>query len=112
MRIEVAEEAEEPPAEILEDLLAWLWIPGILPVIVEQNPIHEDCADHAPLQNLCPPVPRRSDVFEFMATLELPLEPELLFLGQVAKGRRPFLLCRKAIAGEVEGWERVFFAAE
>ena len=103
--VEVAEYCPHLVAQSLERLLAWRRIHWVVCEVVEEDAMHHDEADQAPLHNLGPLVPCRLDRLEPCAPLELALEVELLLLGELAEVRRPSLLCGKSVAGEVEGRE-------
>jgi hypothetical protein len=112
LRVEVAQYRPHLVAQSLEWLLAWRGVHWVGREVVEEDAVHNDEADQAPLHNLGPLVPGRLDRLEPRATLEFALKVELLLLGQLAEVRRPCLLCGISIASEVEGRQLALFAAK
>lgn len=112
MCIEAPQHSPHLCPQSLEWLLAWPWIHRVLPEVVEENAVDNDEADHAPLHDLGPLVPRGVDRLGLYATLELALKAKLLLLCQLAKVRWPSLFDLEAVARKVEGRQCVLVASE
>lgn len=80
-----------------ERLLSRSRIHGIFREIVEEYAIHHHESNQAPLYDLGPLIPRRTNSLLFDPSFEFALEAELLLLGKVFEVWRPLLPCEKAI---------------
>jgi hypothetical protein len=112
LRVEVAQYRPHLVAQSLKWLLAWRRVHWVGREIVEEDAVHNNKADQAPLHDFGPLIPGRLDRLQPCATLELALKVELLLLGELAEVRRPYLLRGISIAGEVERRQLALLAAK